>query len=89
MGEQILTLRCLAGESEDDYALRSIAEMEAFFKSINMPVNLEQLKLNLTDEQCEILAENCTWHGKRTVGQVKKLGKEELFQIYKKARRAE
>ena len=88
MGDQILSLTRTAGETDENYALRSIATMESFFKSLNMPINLEQLKLNLTDEQCEKLAEGCTWYGKRTVGQVKKLGKAELIQIYKNARKA-
>lgn len=89
MGTDMLGLTKNEGESNGDFALRSIAGMEGFFKSIKMPVNMEDLGLKLSDEQCEILAENCTWHGKRTVGTVKKLGREELAEIYKMARKAE
>ena len=89
MGTDMLGLTKNEGESNGDFALRSIAGMEGFFKSIKMPVNMEDLGLKLSDEQCEILAENCTWHGKRTVGTVKKLGREELAEIYKMDRKAE
>ena len=88
LGQNVLDLSRNSGEDDDSFALRSIKTMESFFKSIKMPVSIEELGLNLTDEQCEILAENCTWHGKRKVGKVKELGKAELTEIYKRARKA-
>lgn len=86
MGTDMLDMGDCPETREEDFALIAIAKMEKFFKSINMPTSIKDLGLNLTDEQCEQLAENCTWHGKRTVGAVKKLGKKELTEIYKKAR---
>lgn len=88
MGTDMFDMKKDSSIDNDSFALKSIEKMEAFFKSINMPISIKELGLELSDEQCVQLAENCTWHGKRTVGAVKKLGKPELTEIYKKAREA-
>jgi alcohol dehydrogenase YqhD (iron-dependent ADH family) len=71
---------------QEHAALEGIRLMTEFFASINMPVTLTQLGLNLSDEQCETLAYNCTWKKTRTIGAVKKLGLEDIAAIYKAAR---
>jgi len=71
---------------EKETALAGIAKMEAFFKSINMPISIHELGIRLSDEQCETLAYNCTYQLTRTVGTLHKLGKEDLAEIYKAAR---
>ncbi|QTQ14332.1 iron-containing alcohol dehydrogenase [Treponema parvum] len=86
MGTDIFDMKKPSKGDEEKTALEAIAKMEAFFKSVNMPISIKELGLDLSDAQCEQLAVNCTWQGTRTVGAVKKLGKAELTEIYKKAR---
>ena len=75
--------------SDDDkekMALAGIEAMENFYRSIEMPTSIKELGVDVTDEQIQELAEKCTFFGKRTVGCVKKLGKEDLVAIYTMAR---
>ena len=66
--------------------LRGIEAMEDYFRSIRMPVNLRELGVGeLTEEQIDELAEKCTYFGRRTVGQFKVLGKEDIKAIYRMA----
>lgn len=66
--------------------LRGIGAMEDYFRSIHMPVNLRELGVGeLTEEQIDELAEKCTYFGRRTIGQFKVLGKEDIKAIYRMA----
>ena len=66
--------------------LRGIGAMEDYFRSIRMPVNLRELGVGeLTEEQIDELAEKCTYFGRRTIGQFKVLGKEDIKAIYRMA----
>ncbi len=67
-------------------ALAGIEAMEDFYRSIDMPVSIKELGVNVTDAQIDELAEKCTFFGKRTVGIVQKLNKEDLIKIYTAAR---
>lgn len=74
-------------EGDDEaMALAGIEEMEGFFWAIEMPTSLAEAGLELTDEQLADLALRCTYYGKRTVGALQVLEKEELEAIYKMAR---
>ena len=57
--------------------LLGIEAMENFFRSIHMPV---------TREQIDELAYKCTYMGQRTIGGIKKLGKEDIVKIYEMAK---
>ena len=73
------------GDPKSD-GLRGIEAMEDYFRSIRMPVNLRELGVGeLTEEQIDELAEKCTYFGRRTVGQFKVLGKEDIKAIYRMA----
>ena len=74
--------------AEDDIAtaLRGVEKMEEFYRQIEMPVCISDMDIDLTEEQMRELAEKCSHFGKRTVGCVKKLDKEDMYQIYRKAR---
>lgn len=74
--------------AEDDMAtaLRGVEKMEEFYRQIEMPVCISDMDIDLTEEQMGELAEKCSHFGKRTVGCVKKLDKEDMYQIYRKAR---
>lgn len=66
--------------------LRGIEAMENYYRSIHMPVNLRELGVGeLTEEQIDELAEKCTYFGRRTIGQFKVLGKEDIKAIYRMA----
>lgn len=73
-------------ETPEQTALAGISAMEDFFRSIHMPVSIHQLGVDLTEDQIQELAYKCTFFGKRTVGTVKPLGKEDLVKIYTAAR---
>ena len=73
------------GDPKSD-GLRGIEAMEDYFRSIRMPVNLRELGVGeLTEEQIDELAEKCTYFGRRTIGQFKVLGKEDIKAIYRMA----
>ena len=66
-------------------ALKGIEAMEEFYRSIGMPVCVKDMGIELTEEQMRELAVKCTKFGKRTVGCIKKLDREDLYQIYRSA----
>lgn len=66
-------------------ALLTISKMEEYFKKIEMPTNLPDLGINPTDEEIEEIAEKCTFFGKRTIGNLQVLNKEDMIAIYKNA----
>lgn len=74
------------GEDDMATALRGVEKMEEFYRQIEMPVCISDMDIDLTEEQMRELAEKCSHFGKRTVGCVKKLDKEDMYQIYRKAR---
>lgn len=66
--------------------LLGIEAMEDFFRSIHMPVSIRELGVELTDEQIRELAYKCTYMDQRTIGGIRKLGKEDIAKIYEMAR---
>ncbi len=73
------------GTDEMETALRGIEAMEAFYRSIEMPVSIRELGVDPTDEQLHELAEKCSHFRKRTIGCVKKLNVDDMYRIYKNA----
>lgn len=73
-------------DDKEQMALAGIEAMETFYRSIGMPTSIKELGVDVTDAQIEELAAKCTFFGKRTVGCVKNLDKEDLISIYKAAR---
>ena len=72
--------------SDQETALAGIEAMEDFFRSIGMPVSLRELGIEPTDRQILKLADNCSFGNTRTIGIVKKLGREDMAEIYRMAR---
>lgn len=70
----------------EDTALAGIAAMENFYHSIDMPINLHELGIHLTEEQLQELAHKCSFSGTRTIGAFRKLTKEDMKNIYNLAR---
>lgn len=67
-------------------AEEAIRATEKYFASIGMPTTITQLLGRpLTDEEMDELAVKCTFFGRRTIGSLKVLGKDEIREIYKAA----
>lgn len=66
-------------------ALLGIEAMEDFYRFIHMPVSMKELGIEPTEEQMKELARKCSFWGRRTIGCVKVLEEEDMYQIYKKA----
>lgn len=73
-------------DDREQTALAGIEAMEKFYCSVDMPISVKELGIEVTDEQIEELAEKCTFFGRRTIGVVKALGKEDIMKIYAAAR---
>jgi alcohol dehydrogenase YqhD (iron-dependent ADH family) len=69
-----------------DDPVAAIDKMEAFFKSLDMPIRISGLGIDLSQAQIEELAYKCTFARTRKVGLVMPLGEEELRRIYEAAR---
>lgn len=64
----------------------TIEAVEAFYRSIGMPVRISGLGINLTDGDIDQLALKCTFFGKRTIGAFRKLDGKMIRDIYTLAR---
>lgn len=76
-------------QAEGDAAAVALAGIEAFenfLRSIDMPTNIRELGLELTDEQIDELSWKCTFFGKRAIGSVKVLELEDIKAIYHMAK---
>lgn len=74
-------------ENPERTALNAIQRTMDYFASIDMPVTTTQLLgRELTDAEIEELAEKCTFFGKRTIGGMKVLNKQDMIEIYKASR---
>ncbi|MFR5879998.1 MAG: iron-containing alcohol dehydrogenase [Cloacibacillus evryensis] len=74
------------GADDRATAERGIAAAEDFYRSIEMPTNIRELGYELSGEQINELAEKCTYYGTRTIGNFKKLDREDIVKIYEMAR---
>lgn len=66
-------------------AEKGITAMEMFYRSIRMPVSLKELGIAPTEAKRRELARKCSFDGNRTIGCVKKLDQEDIYQIYTRA----
>lgn len=76
------------GMDFDKTALAGIEAMEEFFRSIEMPTNLKELGLELTDSQIQELAFKCSFEDTRTIGMFKQLNRKDMEKIYHMANTA-
>lgn len=74
----------LTGDDEKD-AMAAIEKTVEFFKSIDMPVSIKELVGTLPDDKIEELTYKCTYCDTRTIGKFMKLGRKEIYEIYKQA----
>ncbi len=73
-------------DDAEKVVLAGIEAMEDYYRSVDMPTSMKELGVEVTDAQIEELAEKCTLFGRRTIGCVKQLGKEDIMKIYEMAR---
>ena len=74
-----------SGQADRDAEL-TIEAVEAFYRSIGMPVRISGLGINLTEGDIDQLALKCTFFGKRTIGAFNKLDGKMIRDIYTLAR---
>lgn len=74
-----------SGHADRDAEL-TIEAVEAFYRSIGMPVRISGLGINVTDGDIDQLALKCTFFGKRTIGAFRKLDGKMIRDIYALAR---
>ena len=72
--------------NEEATALAGISKLEEFFQSINMPINISDLGIELSDAEIDELAYKCCFMGKRTIGGFKKLDQDDMAEIFRMAR---
>ena len=73
-------------QTPEKTALDGITASEDFFRSLDMPVSISELGINVTDEQIEHMAYTGTFFGAQEVGGLKKLRQEDMAAIFKMAR---
>ncbi len=71
--------------TDGETALAGIAAMEAFYRSIGMPVNLKELGISPSEEQLKTMAHMCSLASGGTKGSAKKLREEDMLCIYRMA----
>lgn len=72
--------------NEETTALAGISKLEEFFQSINMPISISDLGIELSDAEIDELAYKCCFMGKRTIGGFKKLDQDDMAEIFRMAR---
>ena len=75
-----------SGQNDEETALKGISAMEEFYHKIGMPINLQELGINPTDEQIEQMAESCSNGAGGVIGAAQKLHKDDMIAIYKNSR---
>ena len=74
------------GRDDEDTALKGIAALEAFFRSIGMPVNMRELGIEPTEEQILAMARSCAEANGGKKGSAKVLYPEDMAEIYRLAK---
>ena len=67
----------------EEIAEAGIRAMEDFFRSIGMPTNIHDLiHRDITDEEIAEMADKCSDYGRKTIGGLKELTREDMINIY-------
>ena len=62
-----------------------VEKCKEFFRQINMPVCVADMGISKADYNPQLLAEKCSFFGKRSIGAFKKLNQSDMCSIYEKA----
>lgn len=68
--------------NDEEIALAGIAKTEEFFRSIHMPTSFKELGIEVNEETCKKLAEDCEAAVGGKVGKAKVLYKKDMYEIY-------
>ncbi len=71
--------------TDEEIALKGIEAMEEFYHAIGMPINMRELGIAPTDEQCREMAKRCMKAAGGPKGSAKLLQEEDMYQVYKMA----
>ena len=74
------------GKDDEDTALKGIAALEDFFRSIGMSVTMKELGIEPTEEQILAMAQSCADANGGKKGSAKVLYPEDMAQIYRLAK---
>lgn len=74
------------GRTEEETALAGILAQENYYRSIHMPTSLRELELR--PEDLPVLAENCSFHGRRVLDGAFVLRADDILMIYQMAMEA-
>lgn len=74
------------GANDTETANCGIDAMEAFFQSIGMPIRIDQMGIELTEDDIQELAYKCSHMGKRVIGKFVPLDQNKMRDVYRKAR---
>ena len=70
-------------EDPERTALAGIDQLERFYKNVGLPTSLKDL--GISDDRLEEMADKCTAGDTKTVGNFKRLGKQDVLNILKMA----
>ena len=70
------------GKTAEETAVSGIAAMEAFFKSMGLPVSLRGLSIDPTESQLAEMAKKCATAANGSKGSAKKLYEKDMLAIY-------
>lgn len=72
--------------NDESTALKGIEALEGFFTYIDMPINMTQMGLDVSEEQLRHMAHSCHEASGGRIGSAKALYEEDMYQILKAAR---
>ncbi|MGN0355616.1 MAG: iron-containing alcohol dehydrogenase [Muricoprocola sp.] len=72
-------------DTEEETALRGIEAMEAFYHEIGMPINMKELGIEPTDEQCREMARRGAEACGGSKGSAKVMYEEDMYKVFKMA----
>ncbi len=76
----------IAYTTQEETINNGIEAMEDFYQTINMPISLTDLGINPTKEEIEEMAEKGSHFGKKLIGSVKPLNKQDIINILTNAK---
>lgn len=71
--------------SDEEVAMKGIEAMEEFYRSIDMPTSIKELKISPTEKELGLMAHKCSLVAGGTKGIAKVLHEKDMLEIYKMA----
>ncbi len=64
---------------------KTIESFEAFYKELGMPTSLRDLRIKPFEREIKELSDKCSFYSTRTIGDIKKLSRDDMEKIYRAA----